>query len=122
MTSKKHTQFIRKRVLQEWRGLPQERGLEQSPSVSEVLSDVIQKLGLKKRFQEEEIMSAWKEIVGDFLATHSEPLQLRYGILHVRVIQPTIRYELDRVWKGEIIRKLQERFSGSKIRDMKLCF
>ncbi|KAB2644099.1 MAG: DUF721 domain-containing protein [Verrucomicrobia bacterium] len=122
MTSKKYTQFIRKRVLQEWRGLPQERCLEQSSDVSEVLSQVIQKLGLKKRFQEEEIMSVWHEIVGDFLASHSEPLQLRYGTLYVRVIQPTVRYELDRVWKGEIVRKLQERFGSTKIRDMKLSF
>jgi hypothetical protein len=102
--------------------LPQERCLEQSSDVSEVLSQVIQKLGLKKRFQEEEIMSVWHEIVGDFLASHSEPLQLRYGTLYVRVIQPTVRYELDRVWKGEIVRKLQERFGSTKIRDMKLSF
>jgi predicted nucleic acid-binding Zn ribbon protein len=120
MTSKKYTQFIRKRVLQEWRGLPQERCLEQSSDVSEVLSQVIQKLGLKKRIQEEEIINAWHEVVGDFLAAHSTPFQLAHGALHVRVIQPSIRYELDRVWKPEILRKLQEKFGRKTIRDIKI--
>lgn len=122
MSKKSHSQFLRKRVLQEWRGLPGEAAPDRNNAISEVLSNVIQKLGLKKRIQEEEIISAWHEVVGDFLAGHSEPLQLAHGTLYVRVIQPTIRYELDRVWKPEILRKLQERFGNRTIRDMKLSF
>lgn len=113
---------MRKRVFQEWRGLPDEVILDRSTCVSEVINKVIQKLGLKKRFQEEEIIKAWHEVVGDFLATHSEPVQLKNSTLYVRAIQPTIRYELDRVWKSEIVRKLQERFGSKTIRDVKLIF
>jgi predicted nucleic acid-binding Zn ribbon protein len=122
MSKKSHSQFLRKRVLQEWRGLPGQAAPDRSSPISEVLSNVIQKLGLKKRIQEEEIISAWHEVVGDFLAGHSEPLQLNHGTLYVRVIQPTIRYELDRVWKPEILRKLQERFGNKTVRNMKLNF
>jgi predicted nucleic acid-binding Zn ribbon protein len=122
MTKKSHTQYLRKRVLQEWRGLPGEVEPDHVTAISEVLTKVIQKLGLKKRLQEEEIMRAWGEVVGDFLAAHSEPLQLTHGTLYVRAIQPTIRYELDCVWKLEIIRKLQERFGTKTIRDMKMSF
>ncbi|MFZ4115267.1 MAG: DUF721 domain-containing protein [Chthoniobacterales bacterium] len=122
MSKKSHISFLRKRVLQDWRGLPGEARPDRATAVSEVLTKVIQTLGLKKRLQEEEIMRAWHEVVGDFLAAHSEPQQLAHGTLYVRVIQPTIRYELDRVWKPEIIRKLQERFGNKIIRDMKLSF
>jgi len=41
------------------------------------------------------------------------------GILHVRVIQSSVRYELDRAWKPEIIRKLRERFGEKTIRDLR---
>jgi oligoribonuclease (3'-5' exoribonuclease) len=41
------------------------------------------------------------------------------GTLHIRVIQPSVRYELDRTWKPEIIRKLREQFGEKVIRDIK---
>lgn len=122
MSKKSHIHYVRERVLQEWRGLPSKLAVEEISSTGEILNKVIQRLGLKKRFQEEEILKAWREVVGDFLATHSEPIQLKNTILYVRVIQPTIRYELDRVWKPDILRKLQERFGKKNIRDMKLSF
>jgi predicted nucleic acid-binding Zn ribbon protein len=122
MSKKSHIHYVRERVLQEWRGLPSKVAVEEMSSTGEILHKVIQRLGLKKRFQEEEILKAWHEVVGDFLAAHSEPVQLKNATLYVRVIQPTIRYELDRVWKPDILRKLQERFGKKIIRDIKLSF
>ncbi len=122
MSSRKHAQYLRKRVLEEWRGLSTNRELDQTSPVSEILQNVLQQLGLKKRLQEEEVMKVWSEIVGPFLAAHSEPLQLTHGSIYVRVIQPTIRYELDRVWKSTIIKKFQDRFGARVIRDLKLVF
>ena len=122
MSTKSHSQFLRKRVLQEWRGLPAEAPPDRNASISEVLTKVIKKLGLNARIKEDEIIGAWRELVGDFLANHSEPLQLAHHILYVRVLQPTIRYELDRVWKPKVLQKLQERFGAKVIRDIKFSF
>jgi oligoribonuclease (3'-5' exoribonuclease) len=57
--------------------------------------------------------------VGDFIAQHSQPERLVAGILHVRVIQSSVRYELDRTWKPQIIRKLRDQFGEKVIRDIK---
>ncbi|MFI0347551.1 MAG: DUF721 domain-containing protein [Chthoniobacterales bacterium] len=111
--------FLRKRVLLEWRGLPDKEEKDRSSGIVDVLGQVIRKLGLDSRIKENEIITAWKQLVGDFLAEHSEPQQLIRGILHVRVLQPTVRYELDRVWKPDIKRKLQERFGAKVIREIK---
>ncbi|HLB34141.1 MAG TPA: DUF721 domain-containing protein [Chthoniobacterales bacterium] len=113
---------LRQRVLQEWRGLPEKKLFDRSIVITDVLPKVLHKLGLDTRIKEDEIIGTWRELVGDFLATHSEPLQLVRGILYVRVIQPTIRYELDRVWKPDVLRKLQERFGKKTIRDVKFNF
>ena len=117
--SKSHLSFLRKRVLREWRGLPSETIPDRKIIVADVLTKVVTKLGLHTRIKQEEIAATWSEMVGDFLAAHSEPQQLSHGILSVRVIQPTIRSELDRVWKKEVLQKLQARFGAKLIRDIR---
>ncbi|MGC3991493.1 MAG: DciA family protein [Chthoniobacteraceae bacterium] len=57
--------------------------------------------------------------MGDFLAKHSQPSKLRDGILYVQVLQPTVHYELDRVWKPQVLKKLKARFTGKVIRDLR---
>jgi predicted nucleic acid-binding Zn ribbon protein len=102
---------IRKQVLEDWRGLPEEAARpERCVLPAEALKRLLRRLGLTERISEQEIQAAWREIVGDFLAEHSLPISMRDGILVVQVIQPAVRYELDRAWKRSILRKLQARF------------
>lgn len=111
---------LRARVIAEWRGLP-EGGYTRHTAkpVSEPLTRVMQSLGLGDRLREEEVKRAWKDIVGEFLAGHSTPAALQNGILIVRVLQPTLHYELDRVWKPQLIQKLKQRFGAKTVRDIK---
>jgi predicted nucleic acid-binding Zn ribbon protein len=112
---------IRKRVLEEWRGLPEEPvHRERCVTASDALKKLLRKLGLTERLDEQEIRNAWREIVGDFLAEHSLPISVRGGVLTVQVIQPAVRYELDRSWKRNILRKLQARFGARTVREV--CF
>jgi predicted nucleic acid-binding Zn ribbon protein len=108
-----------KKVLQEWRGLPEDTRPDRSCSVGEILKILLPKIGLEARVREEDISAAWSGIVGQFLATHSQPDRLIGGILHIRVIQSSVRYELDRTWRQEIIKKLREQFGEKVIRDIK---
>ena len=111
---------IRKRVLTDWRGLadPAERP-ERCQAAADALKKLLPKLGLKERLNEQEVQAAWRETVGDFLADHSLPLSVKAGVLLVQVMQPSVRYELDRSWKPEILRKLQARFGAQMIREMR---
>jgi predicted nucleic acid-binding Zn ribbon protein len=111
---------LRAAVIAEWRGLP-ERKLQadrwQSPS--QLMPRLMQRLGLRERLRETEVMDAWSKIVGDFIAAHSAPVALREGILYVRVLQPALHYELEQISKSEILRKLKQRFGGKTIRDVR---
>ena len=103
---------IRKRVLEDWRGLPEKAPRpERCVLAADALKKLLNKLGLTERLNEQEIQAAWHEIVGDFLAAHSQPVSMRDGILTVQVTQPAVRYELDRSWTRTILRKLQARFA-----------
>jgi predicted nucleic acid-binding Zn ribbon protein len=111
---------LRERVLSEWRGLPQRVSApDRGAVVRETLQKVMQKLGLRERLSEAQILDAWRDVVGDFIAEHSAPSQLRDGVLYVQVIQSTVHYELDRVCKPEILKKLKKRFGAKLIRDVK---
>jgi hypothetical protein len=57
--------------------------------------------------------------VGAFLGQNSAPHRLQQGVLSVRVLQPTLRYEFDRVWKKDILAKLQARFGVKTVKDLK---
>ena len=110
------TAEIRRRVLEDWRGLPEETALpDRCVSATDALRKLLQKLGLTERLNEQEIQAAWREIVGDFLARHSVPVSVRGGVLIVQVIQPAVRYELDRSWKRTILLKLQDRFGAKTV-------
>jgi len=111
---------FRKRVLEEWRGLPEpDEKADRVLSIRDVLSQLAPKLGLEARLREEEIISAWADIVGEFFSKHSRPVKLHQGMLVVHVLQPTVLYELARQWKPLVLQKLQTRFGGKLIRELR---
>jgi predicted nucleic acid-binding Zn ribbon protein len=110
---------LRARVIAEWRGMPEPPfPRDTSQPVGAIVEKLIKQLGLESRVREEEIVAAWREVVGDFMAQHSAPQRLIEGVLQVRVLQPTMHFELERTWRKEIVKKLKARF-GRAIRDVR---
>jgi predicted nucleic acid-binding Zn ribbon protein len=111
---------LRAAVIQEWRGLPEKRARpDQWETPGVLLPKLMQKLGLKDRLRESEVIDAWSSIVGEFIAAHSTPVALREGVLYVRVLQPSLHYELERVAKTQVLHRLKRRFGGKIIRDIR---
>ena len=111
---------LRAAVIAEWRGLPEKRPTpDRWQAPADVLPNLMQRLGLKERLHETEIIDAWAKIVGEFIAAHSAPIALRERVLYVRVLQPALHYELEQVSKIAILRKLKERLGNRIIRDIR---
>ncbi len=111
---------LRARVLAEWRGLPQTPPeVDRVVPVAEGIGKVMQTLGLQDRLKAETVIAAWEDVVGEFVARNSAPRQLKDGVLHVSVLQPSLHFELERVWKREIVDKLKKRFGSRVVRDVK---
>lgn len=111
---------LRAAVIAEWRGLPETRKTpNEFRPTAELLPKIMQRLGLKERLHEAEVIDAWSKIVGDFIASHSAPVALREGVLYVRVLQPALHYELEQVSKIDIVRKLKQRFGPRVVRDVR---
>src|SRR5438034_7905785 len=100
---------LRSAVIAEWRGLPDRKTrADRWQSSTDLVPKLMQRMGLRERLRETEVIDAWSKIVGDFIAAHSAPVALREGILYVRVLQPALHYELEQVSKSEILRKLKQ--------------
>jgi predicted nucleic acid-binding Zn ribbon protein len=114
------TPSLRAAVIAEWRGLPERKTRpDRWQSPVDLVPKLMQRLGLRERLHETEVIEAWSKIVGEFIAAHSAPVALREGILYVRVLQPALHYELEQISKIEILRKLKKRFGGKTIRDVR---
>ena len=114
------TPSLRAAVIAEWRGLPERKiRPDRWQAPADVLPKLMQRMGLRERLHETEVIEAWSKIVGEFIAAHSTPVALREGVLYVRVLQPALHYELEQVSKIEILRKLKKRFGTKTIRDLR---
>ena len=94
-------------VLAEWRRYrePRDTGARTS-GIADALRGLLPKLGMGNAIDEQAVRRSWSGMVGDFIASQSEPDRIRGGILYVRVLQSSVRFELERTWKDEIARKL----------------
>ena len=111
---------LRKRAIAEWRGYGEPRPVIDGhfQAVSALIGKTMAALGLGDRMKETEVIQAWKDVVGPFFGAHSLPSGLRDGILTVRVLQPTVHFEMDRS-KAQIVEKLRARFGSRVVRELR---
>lgn len=108
----------RKRLLEEWRGVPEEpMTKETAQPIGDLLPGVMKKLGLTERYAEEEMARAWTQIVGHPLCVQAVPVGLRRRVLHVRIVQPTIHYVIEGM-REEILAGLKQRF-GTRVANIR---
>ena len=111
---------LRAAVIAEWRGLPANKMRpDRWQAPGDLLPKLMQQLGLSERLRESEVIDAWKQIVGEFIAAHSAPVSQRGGVLSVRVLQPALHYQFEQISKAEILRKLKQRFGTKIIREIR---
>lgn len=111
---------LRDRILAEWRGYREPAPtLARTHPVGSLVSKAMLGMGLGTRVREAEVLLAWREVVGDFIAANSTPSRLKEGVLYVQVLQPAIHFELERNWKVAIVQKLRDRFGARVVREVR---
>jgi len=111
---------VQRRVLAEWRGAEEPPDLERfEHKIGDLLAKIMERAGLENRCTEEELAEPWKLAVGEFLAAHSKPVALTDGILHVAVLQPSVRFMLQGSQKAKILAKLRGKFPAREIKDVR---
>lgn len=106
----------RRRVLAEWRG--HYEPLPEKPPVAagDALPAALRDLGLSELMDEGRVVAVWEELVGPFIASHAKPHSLKRGVLTIRILNPSLRYELELAARSELLPRLQKKFDRKTVR------
>ncbi len=114
------TPSLRARVLREWQPFGTSPNIPTGSPASQLVPQVMKKLGLEQRLQQSQVFFLWPEVVGSDIARHAQPVSLRNGLLVVTVDHPVWLQELSRYHKPLMLQKVQERIGKKAVRD--ICF
>ena len=109
----------RDRALSELRGYWEPQDVSKyERDIENVVELTMKGLGLKDRFNEEQVFDAWNDLVDNFVAQNSRPVALTNKVLSIQVLHSTVHYELERM-KGQILQKMQAQFGAENIREVR---
>ena len=113
-------QKMRSRVKWEFRGAGQPLDLERHVSkAGDWVESILEAIGVKGGLEEERVKETWRSLVGEVVASQTEPVSLRKGCLTLQVLQPSMRYHLEQL-KGELLRKLQRELGEEQVKSVRL--
>ncbi len=106
-------------VLREWRGADEPADLAANMHhAADFMQAILRAAGAREGVEAEELRAHWREIAGDFLKPHAEPLSIRNGHLVLQVTQPAMRFHLEQM-KGELMRKFRERLGEDRVKSIR---
>jgi predicted nucleic acid-binding Zn ribbon protein len=106
---------IREAVLREWRGADEPLDLNHRISQpGRFLRAILQQAGATEGLDEDQVRSAWKELAGDFVSRHTEPLSIKGGHLVLRVTQPAMRFHLEQM-KPMLLTRIREALGADRV-------
>ena len=109
MKRKPRSGNIREQILREWRGYDETRDLDSGiHTPGEFMRSILQLTGMADGLHEDEVRESWREIAGDFIAEHTDPVSVANGRLTLRVTQPAMRFHLEQM-KPMLLTRVRER-------------
>ena len=110
---------IHEELISEWLGCDKPINLGKNISeASSWIDEILQKQFFAESLDEDAVKKAWKDVAGDFIGNHTEPISVKGGNLVLRVTQPAMRFHLEQM-KPDLLKKIKERFGADKIKSVK---
>jgi predicted nucleic acid-binding Zn ribbon protein len=112
---------IQQEILREWRGYEEatnpDRGIH---SAEEFVSAILRSTGAEDGLHEDQVRAAWKELAGDFISRHTEPVSVKNGHLVLRVTQPAMRFHLEQM-KPMLLGRIRAQLGEERIKSVKFA-
>ncbi|MDF1851853.1 MAG: DUF721 domain-containing protein [Verrucomicrobiales bacterium] len=110
---------MRERALAQLRGYWEPQDVSKfEQNMGSAVEKTMKGLGLESRFNEDQVFDAWNDLVDNFVANNARPIALQRKVLIIQVLHSTVFYELERM-KGQILKRMQDRFGETHIRDVR---
>ena len=110
---------IREEILREWRGAEEPDDLNAGIHLAEkFVAAILRAAGAEDGLHEDQVRDTWKELAGDFIARHTEPLSVKGGNLVLRVTQPALRFQLEQM-KPMLLKRIRDQLGEGRIKTIK---
>jgi predicted nucleic acid-binding Zn ribbon protein len=111
--------WIREEMLQEWRGAEEPADLNAGVHLAEkFITAILRAAGAEDGLHEDQVRATWKELAGDFIASHTEPISVKAGNLVLRVTQPALRFQLEQM-KPMLLKRIRIQLGEDKVKSIK---
>lgn len=119
MKRKNRASGIREEILREWRGCDEPENLNAGVHpASQFVSAILRAAGAEDGLHEDQVRATWKELAGDFIASHTEPISVKNGHLVLRVTQPAMRFHLEQM-KPLLLTRIRAQLGEDRINSIK---
>ena len=110
---------IREEILREWRGADEPDNLDAGIHLAEnFIAAILRAAGAEDGLHEDQVRETWKDLAGDFIARHTEPLSVKGGNLVLRVTQPALRFQLEQM-KPMLLKRIRDQLGEGRIKTIK---
>jgi predicted nucleic acid-binding Zn ribbon protein len=110
---------IREEILREWRGGEEPDDLNAGIHLAQdFVTAILRAAGAEDGLHEDQVRATWKELAGDFIARHTEPISVKGGNLILRVTQPTLRFQLEQM-KPMLQKRIRDQLGEDRIKSIK---
>jgi predicted nucleic acid-binding Zn ribbon protein len=110
---------IREEILREWRGAEEPPDLNAGIHLAEkFVAAILRAAGAEDGLHEDQVRATWKELAGDFIARHTEPISVKGGNLILRVTQPALRFQLEQM-KPMLLTRIRTQLGEGRIKTIK---
>ena len=110
---------IREEILREWRGADEPADLNAGIHLAEnFVAAILRAAGAEDGLNEDQVRATWKELAGDFIARHTEPISVKGGNLVLRVTQPALRFQLEQM-KPMLLTRIREQLGEGRVKTIK---
>ena len=86
--------------------------------IAGALKKLIKKQGMEKEINQQKATDVWEEVVGKKIKEHTEPVDVRFGVLTVKTSSPVWRQELQFQKKG-IMNSINKKLKKTTIKDIR---
>jgi hypothetical protein len=110
---------IREEILREWRGVEEPVDLNAGIHRAEkFVTAILRAAGAEDGLNEDQVRATWKELAGDFIGRHTEPISVKNGHLILRVTQPAMRFHLEQM-KPMLLTRIRDQLGAERIHSIK---
>ncbi len=119
MRKKPHSSRIREEILREWRGADEPADLNAGIyQAANFVAAILRAAGAEDGLHEDQVRATWKELAGEFIARHTEPVSVKNGHLVLRVTQPALRFQLEQM-KPMLFARIRTQLGETRIKSIK---